>query len=1093
MIYDLSKLAIIGLGSDGTAPKPDGNHLRWAFGTGLSFPDKGFALYRRKAKRVKEICWRPATDRDKSLLGEFAIGDVKGRSLEPVILKTIGRDLGAILAKRARSIRLDLPRKSRLVRVTLSGESGAADLEALSGTRVVGRQGVKVRGQLDVVFEALGIDALRVGLNNVTILKICIVPDDEKVGDDPRKDGWDLIAQLDLPQTFNDVPPRIFDRQSELEGAYKDWAELAIKTIRDPGDPVPPAERVIDYIDGQPNPVPHGTSPGADVGASFNALSLLLLGALEPNFARMLGLAFVDQTAVKGQAYDYLIVGRWNPEPRDAIFYGLVRKPAAALAPPTGLAAAPFGIPIVKLGDTGNAVGLTWSLTSGSSAPLTYDPILFDVEGAKAGAATAAAPTNPPSFSGNPLNLDGPIVVGTMKDAAGNPFRPTPFFTHFNVPEGWEGYALRGIDIFGRVSAWSPPAFALLLDHTPPPAPRLLNTVQDGVVVQVPVQARYLDLTDPQLATADRARLTAAGQSVGTVVQWTWYPEQRDVAPDAKEFRVYRHPAFPSAGTTVSAVGAPSGATTTATLNAAPPFDAVGGRLVIRGDAFPIVSVAGATLTLARLLRPKADGSVESIDPTTGAATLLPAIGNPRKWAERVGVLAVDAATPAKEYEILIPGALPTSVAQPVGTAWIGVTAVDDKSYAADDPARIGPNGGRTGNESEIAVRARVTAVDRTAPTAPQPAGPLFASRADFYGLSRYTLAWTAAAPTKYHVWRAVESILVATDMKARLARAANTYYATHGSFDDDPGFAAWLAANHPGVTQAAILTATQTPAAKAAWLAWAKRFYDRATLSDVALQAIAGRTPNERAFVQLTKEPLAAGRYDDEFDGRIAGRYVYRVQGVNPNGLTGPLGLPANPVSLHDVLPPDRPAIVKVAIGNRAATLTWNANRESDLAHYELYRAPAGTGEPDPRTMDRRGGDLPKTQTAYADTGLAPGARYRFVLVAVDNSGNKSLPSLAREAVGVATAALAAPTVAGHRDATGSAILTWTPPEDGTRGFVERRLPSETAWRPLSGWLPTGQTAFEDATSAPASTYRLRLRDAAGNVTATSAEITVA
>jgi hypothetical protein len=66
-------------------------------------------------------------------------------------------------------------------------------------------------------------------------------------------------------------------------------------------------------------------------------------------------------------------------------------------------------------------------------------------------------------------------------------------------------------------------------------------------------------------------------------------------------------------------------------------------------------------------------------------------------------------------------------------------------------------------------------------------------------------------------------------------------------------------------------------------------------------------------------------------------------------------------------------------------ATLTWNANTESDVAGYKVYR---GTGS---GTYGAPLTTLPKTMTSYTATGLQNGTTYFFVITAYDSSGNES------------------------------------------------------------------------------------------------------
>lgn len=80
----------------------------------------------------------------------------------------------------------------------------------------------------------------------------------------------------------------------------------------------------------------------------------------------------------------------------------------------------------------------------------------------------------------------------------------------------------------------------------------------------------------------------------------------------------------------------------------------------------------------------------------------------------------------------------------------------------------------------------------------------------------------------------------------------------------------------------------------------------------------------------------------------------------------------------------PAAPTGLSASAGNMQVGLTWNANNESDLAGYNLYRR-------------QNGGDYAKvnssvlTNTSYTDTGLTNGETYYYVVKAVDSEGLES------------------------------------------------------------------------------------------------------
>jgi hypothetical protein len=69
-------------------------------------------------------------------------------------------------------------------------------------------------------------------------------------------------------------------------------------------------------------------------------------------------------------------------------------------------------------------------------------------------------------------------------------------------------------------------------------------------------------------------------------------------------------------------------------------------------------------------------------------------------------------------------------------------------------------------------------------------------------------------------------------------------------------------------------------------------------------------------------------------------------------------------------------------------ATLTWNANSETDLAGYKVYAGTSSGAYATPIAT------LPKTTTSYTVTGLQTGTTYFFVITAYDTADHQSLHS---------------------------------------------------------------------------------------------------
>jgi len=106
----------------------------------------------------------------------------------------------------------------------------------------------------------------------------------------------------------------------------------------------------------------------------------------------------------------------------------------------------------------------------------------------------------------------------------------------------------------------------------------------------------------------------------------------------------------------------------------------------------------------------------------------------------------------------------------------------------------------------------------------------------------------------------------------------------------------------------------------------------------------------------------------------------------VNTAGLTagtynGTLTVSATGISAKTV-----PVTLTVnASATSSATLTWNANSESDLAGYKIYRAEASGGYGAPIAT------LQGNVTTFIASGLQLGRTYFFVITAYDSAGNES------------------------------------------------------------------------------------------------------
>lgn len=859
-----------------------------------------------------------------------------------------------------------------------------------------------------------------------------------------------------------------------------------------------------------------------------------------------------------------------------------------------------------------NAAGIRWTqfLARGSNeagTPLRYH-VQRDVRG------TGSSPTAP--HSERIVNQNRPTIVAAP--AAGAPrvtARPDGWpdmqlhYVDRGLADGWYGYRVQGIDLFGRLGHWSRAVVAHLVDSMAPPPP-------------VGVRATYVDADDPWLTDADRTWSDANGS--GVRVDWQWDGSQAIQAPDVDrsgEFRVYfvegRLNALTGAVTHVAYVDGAATSTVTTDQEWTGATNALKDEYIrIGNDTFKVAANgtgAAFTITVDNLTSPTVVPSVgrfslafspgRSYRTDYGAAsawdsrihTTTPAPVKPvRGKVSRVtrgggGSLLVQATVGLRDPDGILtagvlvcdgvpyralahrtgtrlvvrinPLELPSSTSPTVRPAvgdtlvyypgrtysvYIGGVSLAPSDGDAIAVAHVGVSTcDSRGNEGSVSRACKLVATRRsngTTPAAPgvpaSTADPIYASPADFYGNAAYTLTWTAVSGAQgYAVYR-TSTVAVFDrdrDQRQRLAGAyAGMDFSTlvSGPFGDDGDFKTWFGSwktDHDStLSEDTLVTPLDTLAdgvaaeVIAAWRDWAARFYP--ALADAGIQALADRSGNEAAFQRVNAEPVETASYDDVVDGRGVGAYLYRIRSIDASGNLGPWSGTFQPVHLYDVTPPATPAITSIVGGEQSVTLTWRANTEDDLAEYWLWRAQSAAALEDVRhdgdgisktvvTADGAG-----TSVTQVDSGLVGMTTYYYRLAAVDTAGNVSLVTPVVSARAVDTTPPDEPTwergewvkwdssggeldyhaeeTDGETYTTGVA-LQWLAGEAGTTCIVERKTADGIAWESITDWTaasdpidPSAESArrftYSDtsADSAEDFRYRIRIRDAAGNVT---------
>ena len=841
------------------------------------------------------------------------------------------------------------------------------------------------------------ITAIEIRTCDGSLIDLCYVP----VAQDATQ-GWQKLSAtvlapgitypIGLPVLQADYPCSVPNPQTLLTQRVRyalppEWTPATFAELHDQlvelvkGGPstTPMDDRIFDAPPAVSNP----PDPNPPKLSTFYILDLLLLGSLYPALAQLLGMYWVDQTAVPDVAYDYLIVAdHTGVGQRDVatvlatiqssgfeqldgyILFNQSLSTTADLDAPVGLhtyelPGGTFPNAQGQLPQWSNNAGLLWDVgwdDTGSLLP--GHAVMYLVWRADLGNAATPAPagshdlvTKIPPDKAKPILVTEPRIPNGLVPERSPDWPPVPLhFIDRNLPDGWYSYEVSGVDLFGRHSPNSAPAQILLRDKIPPPMPAA-------------VKADALDPDDPYLQKDDAynewfssldpiARETLIGLRVG----WRWTPAHQQQAPDASEFRIYFHP--------------------------------------------------GPVLPLDR-------------DQATN-------------WQERYYVVGydenftIDPDSGDRLYEIFLPPPtdplltsvpLNPSLAEPVAYAHIGVSAADDKTHTADHRTTGGWSN-RPGNEGFVGPVAKIYRVWRTPPPAPGDvfAGErLYASPADYHNQSFFTYRWQPQPLLNLHVLRAMDDAIFKADWSQRPSAPP----LDESQLDLFP--AGWNQATRQSV--AAALNQLNTFVGVEGGTAQAMAYYRQ--LSDGALRVLAGLPSSENAFVQLTINPLkpndpannnrlgpdnpddlvldpTQSAFIDTLDGRSTNCYFYRAAFVDDAHNLGPLGLSSPPVYLPKVFPQNTPVVTKIRGGERQIELRWVRSREADLSAYRVYRTSDAANTRDIRKMDQLN-DLPvdtidpnQNEVTWIDQAVPAGIDFHYRVTALDSETlpNESAPS---------------------------------------------------------------------------------------------------
>ena len=567
--------------------------------------------------------------------------------------------------------------------------------------------------------------------------------------------------------------------------------------------------------------------------------------------------------------------------------------------------------------DATNNAGVTWDRRELPNALAADAPILYHVWAAALGSGNA--PTNPAPSDFRVLTARAPLPVGrAILSPPQTPPTPAdwpPFSLHYvdrGLADGWYGYRVSGIDIFGRHSAqsasaawhqWSPVPDPRPWYYVDPAADRVIHSSAVRLLDKLPpppppgVEAIALDPADPNVLrdaawTTWFNSLSAVEQTnvIGLRVRWHWLVAQQRQAPDTREFRVYYEPAPLNTvqGRVTSVAGASATETDVVTdiANAQAANSFAGLSIRIGIDSFVIVSSQAGTPLRVRVRNIGPQDEVRPGASTRCAITveaghaLYEDLSVAAAWQDRLLVVpygnnvTVDV-NGNRAYEAFLPvlasanrAGLPlvTTLDEPLAAAAIGVTAADDKVHTPDTRG----DAARFGNESRIGGPATVFRVLREkppAPAVPADSAKRFASTADYHGHSFFTYRWLPAARLKTLTYRALDDGVFQADL-ARRPRAA-LHESNAQFFPDEAAEPAWDAAKRTQVaTELNALNAVDRTDKVVVRTAYG-------ALSNDALRVLTGLPGAERVFAQLTPQALDPDEPDSAAPGGLRWRQV--------------------------------------------------------------------------------------------------------------------------------------------------------------------------------------------------------------------------
>lgn len=602
----------------------DGIHLRWAFKRDRGFPWYGYYLFRRihgsgdiREKKLEISHLQAGSTTIDSLEGQITSDstliivnfpptgekglDLDGRSYIDFFPSSLAYKV---------KLRIGFLQDTE-IKITAIFAGKAADTNVSAPVAQVIVKGQAGKDET-VLIEFDAISGINISSGPAVLTELSFRPVTE--GNLP---GWVEVPNfpysMSLPVIHKDYPCNkgaINQRKAEkialnriLYGDASDWEDWAAENFEDfhyqllrlvEGGPHR-KQSMANKFTPPPSPLPQPHMP------KQYPLDLIVLSALNPAIAQMIGLYWVDQTVNANNSYDYLIVAahksigsnatdalRWlrknGFDDVDAfiVFNKSIKEPMPPLDIPSGLKT--YALPggglqpgITTSPQTENNVGLRWDLgVTDFGVLLPGKPVMHHLWRSDLG--NNENPNAPGSYE--LITQNGPVLVVTPATQVGTlqqrPKDWPPDRLHYidsGLADGWYSFQVSGIDIFGRHSPnsqpgpwyqWTPVPDPCPWYYKNPPSDSIIHPLAVRLLDKMPpppptgIEAYALDPGDPTLLkdTAYNAwhnSLTASTwykalteeekkNLMGLRVRWLWTHSHMRQAPDTREFRIYYHP-----------------------------------------------------------------------------------------------------------------------------------------------------------------------------------------------------------------------------------------------------------------------------------------------------------------------------------------------------------------------------------------------------------------------------------------------------------------------------------------------------------------------------------------------------------------------